>query len=106
MVALTSNRSTRWLQARGFVDMINASDEHGLTPLVVALGRKRESTARWMVANGADVSAVDNRGRTVLAAACVTMSPDMVKELADMVPREHLALRANDGHSPFFQALW
>jgi len=52
----------RWLKARGAADMINDKDQLGWTPLYYALSQKHEKTATWMIANGADVTANDNRG--------------------------------------------
>ena len=110
----------RWLKAKGVADEINVVSKTGKTPLMVAMVAYRTSpenvntmgwvvylgptlptatttgqlveTIRWMMANGADVKAIDNRQRTVFCHAVMSMSVEFVHELADKVPPEHLTL--------------
>ena len=105
----------RWLKAQGAVDEINVADHEGWIPLMAAIigsreasledGKtitEREETARWMVANGADIKAVANyqyQCTTVFILACEVMSFEFACELADMVPPEHLTLPLElEGH--------
>ena len=113
----------RWLKAQGVLDEINMklSDYtqvgRDLTPLMVAIApwassaedvtiAELEGTARWMMANGADINAMDNNQCTIFAAACAAMSFEFVRELADMVPPEHLTLPEKEhGLTPMSYAM-
>ena len=113
----------RWLKAQGVLDEINMklSDYtqvgRDLTPLMVAIApwassaedvtiAELEGTARWMMANGADINAMDNNQCTIFAAACAAMSFEFVRELADMVPPEHLTLpEKENGLTPMSYAM-
>ena len=87
----------RWLKAQGLLDMINNRNEDGETPLMGAIGFQEEDTAKWMVANGADLAAVDTSQRTAFYLACKYMSFAFVQDLADKVPPEHLSLPNRSG---------
>jgi len=103
------HRDERWcrfLRSRGLVDMINDRDSYGATPLMYAVsddddpGYLCEQTARWMLANGADPTAMDDEQRTVFTRSFAFMSDAFVKGLADKVPPEHITLPDLHGKSP------
>ena len=88
-----------WLKAKGAGGSMNTPCSNGITPLMRAMigsygmgPVREEACARWMVANGADVKAIDNRGVTTFSVAAGEMSFAFVRELAGKVPPEHLAL--------------
>ena len=76
----------------------------GTTALMKAITEGKEETARWMVANGADVKATESDRSTVFANACAHMSCDFVRELADKLPPEHLAMPNKFNHTPMYYA--
>lgn len=57
----------RFLAAQGLGAEINVGSEAGGTPLDSAIFWRNEETARWMVANGADVAAMNHRRCTIFA---------------------------------------
>ena len=96
-----------WIKSRGLLDMINLRDDYGWSPLHHVVGgqygdrQQRELKARWMMANGADVNAVDNNGMQPvdLAMASVTNREAVLEVLraADATLRAaHATLRGAD----------
>jgi len=58
--------------------LLNEKDKRGFTPLHHAAGEERVEVAKFLVAEGADVSAKANDGRTPLHAAAAETSPELV----------------------------
>ena len=105
----------RWLKARGASDVMDARGDgprcpyggEGTTPLMKAIAERKEETAQWLVANGADVKATESDGSTVFANACAHLSCEFVRALAEKVikvPPEHLAMPNAFDHTPMYYA--
>ena len=71
-----------WIKSRGWLDMIDLRDNHGWTPLSHSVrgahGDRQEAVTKWMVANGADVNAVDDHNTSVFSNACSASSAHSV----------------------------
>lgn len=76
-----NGRLVEWLIEQG-AD-IHAADEHGLTPLMVAIHRCDPSTVKALLLNGADPEAVDERGRTALHHAAQGERPEIYSLVED-----------------------
>jgi len=104
-------KTLKALRAHG----INRRHDNGLhrgrTPLLVAMLSQEEKTARWLMRNGANLAAADDKGFTIFSWACACSSPALVEELASMVPPGHLTQENDEGagtatrrESPLFRA--
>ena len=93
-----------WIKSRGLLDMINLPNENGHVPLLHAVtgeGQQTEAKARWMMANGADVNAVNNQNNTtIFSQACCGASHSFLQELADKVTPDHRSMPNRGGVSP------
>ena len=80
-----------WLVKKGLLHLINESCEAGRTPLLHTTKHQRSHlVATWLLDHGATPDEVDSQGLTVFTAACKWARPDLVRLLADRVPRSHL----------------
>ena len=62
---------------------IHAADEHGLTPLMVAIHRCAAETVKALLHHGADPDACDERGRTALHHAAQCEQADVYSLIED-----------------------
>lgn len=70
-----------WLIGQG-AD-IHTADEHGLTPLMVAIHRCGPATVKSLLLNGADPEVADERGRTALHHAAQGERPEVYSLVED-----------------------
>ena len=63
--------------------LLNARDENGRTPLLLACGAGKEDVVVFLLARGADVRLSDDRGNTPLHAASALGDATVMKELMD-----------------------
>ena len=66
-------------------DNINARDERGLTPLMLAAGRDKPGVCRLLIDSGADLFALDPSGRDALAIAKATGAPGSAADRKSVV---------------------
>jgi ankyrin repeat protein len=71
------------LYYRGTRPNINAKDAAGRTPFTEAVSKRKNSTARLLLAHGADVSVKTRRGKTALDLA----TADKNKELISLISK-------------------
>jgi len=69
-----------WLQQQGFADAHSAT-RHGNTPLMHAAWRGEAAIVAALLAQGADITAVNHDGNTALWLACVANDPALVATL-------------------------
>jgi pectate lyase len=62
---------------------VNAKDDDGMTPLLLAISKKQADVAKFLVENGADVNAGDKSGFVPLVYALWNTDPNVVKILLD-----------------------
>lgn len=68
---------------------LDACDERGATPLMLAASKGHFDVCRVLVEAGADIHAVDRQGRTVLSHASQSRNPDLVGYLSELfAPKE------------------
>ena len=88
----------RWTPLAHSISMVSFRDRmrraRGLRPEP----DQDEAVPRWMVAHGADVTAIiDNIGTSIFAYACQLMSITFIEALVDRVPPQHLVMNGVDG---------
>lgn len=62
---------------------VNAFDDEGRTPVIIAAQKNRWNAVKWLVENGADVNALDRNGRTAINYAATEKEWQSVKWLAE-----------------------
>lgn len=83
---------------------LNACDERGATPLMLAASKGHYDVCRVLVEAGADIHAIDRQGRTVLSHASQGGKSDVVEYFSDLFALKEIVLdtpsRATKGNSP------
>ena len=82
-------------------DDVNARDEKGMTPLMLAAHRNKASICRLLLDAGADRHSLDSLGRNALAIAMASGSSDAAAALADTTTHQPaLDLQADNVDQP------
>ena len=82
-------------------DDVNARDEKGMTPLMLAAHRNKASICRLLLDAGADRHSLDSLGRNALAIAMASGSSDAAAALADITTHQPaLDLQADNVDQP------
>lgn len=84
---------------------INTAGCEGETPLHIAAGKSSLQRFQWAIAKGADVHALDGRGRTVLHAAAANCGDDSEEIILHLLEQGlDLSSKDDGGNTPLHQA--
>lgn len=97
-----NNHGIIWLLDRG--TDINAKNENGETPLMIAIRYRQFETIRLLLDRGADISAKDSDGRTLLMIASESGLFETVKILLDA--GLEISATDNEGKTALMYGVW